>query len=294
MSEHLYHDLDDVLRFDSHGLDAGHLDTFLGDHFHSPWDHEGHHLFGTPTSDADLHSTQSTPFTCAVVAQQMILRSFGIDMSEAQLVYDATSHGWLTELGTHPTDMAKLLDFYGVKTHMAYGDVGDLLTELIRGHKVIVSLDSGELWGKDSFFEDLRDPAGEDHAVMVTGLDLSDPAHPRVVVNDPGDPAAGRGHSYPLDQFLDAWADSGNFYVATDAAPLNLESHPIIGLRFAAETGMYMNEQFWKDWMATEFARHHTLATEHLFTGHGPAVEQPISALEALSNDDRNRLFTLL
>jgi hypothetical protein len=57
------------------------------------------------------------------------------------------------------------------------------------------------------------------HAVAVTGIDISDPSHPMVILNDSGTPN-GDSVRYPLAQFMDAWGNSDCFYVATNQAPV--------------------------------------------------------------------------
>ena len=100
-------------------------------------------IVGDPMEDAGLWHQQETPFTCAVVSQEMILNAFGIEVTEAELVYEATTHGWLTENGTSIDDMGNLLEHYGIETHTVYGGgVEGLIEELRYGHKVIVGLDS--------------------------------------------------------------------------------------------------------------------------------------------------------
>jgi len=177
---------------------------------------------------------QTTNFTCAVVSQEMILHDFGINVSEAELVYDAASHGWLHGGGTSIDDMGKLLEHYGVPNHTNYnGDISSLVNELAHGHKVIVPVDSDELWGGTSFWQKLTgfDNYTPDHAVVVDGVDFSDPNHPQVIINDPGDPN-GNHHYYPLDHFLDAWNDSHFTYVATDNAPEGLADNALLGKGF--------------------------------------------------------------
>src|SRR3954470_10245178 len=85
-------------------------------------------LVGTPASDSRDWIHQTTPFTCDVVSQEMILHEFGFDVSEAQLTYEATSHGWLTDGGTSPENAAQLLDHYGVPTHTNYNGSLDAVT----------------------------------------------------------------------------------------------------------------------------------------------------------------------
>ncbi|MCR4413969.1 MAG: C39 family peptidase [Thermoguttaceae bacterium] len=230
---------DDSLDFDHHHWSV--------DQVFSPWHHDGSVL--SASDDAAFWQKQTTPFTCAVVCQQMILRQFGVEVSEAQLVYDATSHGWLTDRGMNPADMGRLLEYYGVPMHQCSGDgIEAIASEIAMGHKVIVAVDSGELWKQDWFFEDWIDPNAPDHAVVVTGLDLSDPKQPKVYLNDPGDPT-GAGKAYPLEDFLEAWADSRYYYVATDHAPMDLATHSVFGSHFNQETGLYRDADFWLQWL---------------------------------------------
>jgi len=176
-------------------------------------------IVGTPGVDAAFWQPQTTSFTCAVQAQRGIIEAFtGEDVSEAQLVYDATTNGWLTDGGMSPHDVGRLLELYGVDCHSVTGaTVEELVAELAQGHKVVIGVDSGELWESDSPLEDFFGQAA-DHAIWVTGIDFSDPDHPQVIINDSGDPS-GSGKAYDLAHFVDAWQDSGFFYVATDSAP---------------------------------------------------------------------------
>lgn len=204
---------------------------------------------GDPSGDASLWHQQQDSFTCAVASQKMILEAFGIEISESELVYEAVTHGWLTIDGTNPLDMSQLLELHGIETHMGYGGgVQGLINELRHGHKVIVGLDSGEIWNQDWFGEDFFNPWGDDHVVMVTGMDMSDPGNPMVFLNDPGHPA-GAGMPVPLDQFVDAWNDSGQMYVATNDAPPDLENHSLFGANFSYGNGVgqYMDDPFWME-----------------------------------------------
>ncbi len=229
--------------------DAGWLGDLIGSVFgesHGP----APALVGDPGGDADHWRLQQTPATCAIVSQQMILEQFGIEVSEAQLMYEAMSYGWFTPAGTSPEDVGALLELHGVGTHTVYGgDVESLAMELAKGHKVIVGVDSGEIWGQDFFFEDWLKGDGVDHAIVVTGIDVSDPDNPMVYINDPGDPN-GAAKAYPLADFLDAWDDSGRMYVATDEAPPDLSGQERIGTNYNAETGLYMDAAWWRHFLA--------------------------------------------
>lgn len=165
---------------------------------------------------------QQYPDTCAIKSQQLILQDFGIDVSETECVQYCYDHGWYVPGGgTMPENVGKLLVDVGIPcTQRADANIFDLMNEIQQGHKVIVGVDANELW-KDgpinAIMEWLRDVfMGEqaNHALIVAGLDYSDPDHPYVILTDPGNGEAGK--PYPLDQFMDAWSDSQHFIVSTD------------------------------------------------------------------------------
>jgi hypothetical protein len=255
--------------------------------------------FSGPSLDgSESWRQQTTDFTCAVVSQQMILVQFGIELSEAQLVYEATSAGFLSSAGTMPEDMGRLLESHGVSTHQSFG-LENLINDLAAGHKVIVAVDSGELWGEDWFIEDYR----ADHALVVNGLDLSDPNNPQAVLNDPGHPN-GAGVRVPLNQFLDAWSDSGQFYVATDEAPPDLANDAVLGSGYSRESGMYMDRSYWERFaeargvLLGQLDKNINLVSDRLMQdgnlnqAYTAAVVKSITAsICSLSNEDRENLL---
>jgi hypothetical protein len=166
-------------------------------------------------SEYDIIQHQSD--TCAIKAQQIILHTFGFNISEEALTLEATTKGYYTPgQGSYPMDIGNLLEDHGVGTHTKlHANVYDLMLELAQGHKIIVGVDADELW-HPSFYNDLF---GENanHALVVTGIDTSNPYDTRVILTDPGTGDVAR--SYPINQFLDAWHDSACFMVATDEAP---------------------------------------------------------------------------
>ena len=244
---------------------------------------EPSHTVGTPTDDAKDWVHQTTDFTCAVVSQEMILHEFGIDVSEASLVHEADKGGWLSDHGTYPEDLGKLLDLHGVPNHTNLnGSVADLTEELAQGHKIIVGVYADELWQQDPLQTGIRELLGLDganHAIVLTGLDMSDPDHPKVVVNDPGDPQGG-GKAYPLNQFMEAWHGSGNMYVATDSAPPHLANHTMFGANYHSELGTYMDTAFWKTFLKAFIAPAIKVAVEHrqqIWPGNQPAENSSFS-----------------
>lgn len=162
---------------------------------------------------------QQYPDSCAIKSQQIILNEFGIDVNEDQLVQYSYEQGWYhaNGTGTAAEDVGNLLETANIPvTRQVDANVFNIVSELSQGHKIIVGVDSEELWGnkfiawlKDFFMGDTPD-----HALVVAGIDTSDPDNVMVIVDDPGN---GDYHkAYPLDQFMDAWSDAQCYMVSTD------------------------------------------------------------------------------
>lgn len=187
--------------------------------------HPGSNLVGTPAHDRDYWHPQQAPNSCALAAQEFILDDVsGRDFTEQGLRAQALEHGWYTPGGGTPQEcLGYLLELNGVPVQRQSGaTLDDIGAHLERGEKVLVALDSDVIWyGQHGAHAAL--PLGAthgmpgqhaNHAVQVIGIDRSDPAHPQLILNDPGHPA-GRGMLVPAERFAAAWADSGNFLVAT-------------------------------------------------------------------------------
>lgn len=160
---------------------------------------------------------QSYADTCAIKAQQLILNDFGITCTEDDLVKYSAEQGWYNGNGTSMEDVGHLLEDAGIQcTKQCDANVFNLISELSQGHKVIVGVDSGELWG-NRFIEWLKDfflGVTPDHALLVTGIDTSDPNNIKVIVTDPGTGEAGK--AYSLEQFMDAWSDASCYMCSTN------------------------------------------------------------------------------
>ncbi|MBO5026491.1 MAG: C39 family peptidase [Bacteroidaceae bacterium] len=158
--------------------------------------------------------------TCAVKSQQIVMKTFGIDIPEDQLAIESAIKGYyMPGEGSDPDFVGRLLNDHGIETHSEENaNVYDLVNELAQGHKVIVGVDADELW-RPTWYNDIFGEQAN-HALVVTGIDTTDPENVKVIITDPGTGDVAK--EYPLDQFLDAWHDSNCFYVATNApAPAN-------------------------------------------------------------------------
>lgn len=201
-------------------------------------------IIGIPAEDSEYWQRQQADDTCALVAAAGVIRSMtGEYVSEEEIVREATARGWYNGNGTSPDDFGKILSVYDVDYHVKMNaTTADIIRELVYGHKVMVAVDGGEIWNGQSPGEIIEDLLAEmfgfqaaDHAIWITGVDLSDPSDIKVIMNDSG-VDDGAGKSISLSLFRDAWEDSGFRYVATDEAPSNLDQ---IVTGFDAETGTF-------------------------------------------------------
>lgn len=184
-------------------------------------------IFGEPGSSDNLSHpliNQFYPDTCAIRSQQIILRDYGIDISQENLIQIANENGWyMPGEGTPIENIGNLLNIAGVDCHQSINNtIFDLTHELAQGHRIIVGVDSGELWAKSFWdkmsekFEDLTGQGGADHALIVAGVEVNpnNPNDVKVVLTDPGN--GDLRVEYSLEEFVDAWKDSNCFMVSTE------------------------------------------------------------------------------
>lgn len=183
----------------------------------------------------DPNTYQWEQDTCAIRSQEIVLRSFGITTSQEELINEATAHGWYSSgNGTQIEDVGNLLDLHGVKNHRVdNANVFNLVDELGQGHKVIVGVDVDELYG-NPFWQSIKEylvGKTPNHAMIVSGIDTSDPNNTKVILTDPG---TGKTlFECPYEKFLSAWNDSDCFMVATDnPAPLEYNADTMINFDY--------------------------------------------------------------
>lgn len=185
-------------------------------------------MIGIPDVQADFCEQQIFDDNCAVVAETSIINQFcpGLNLDQETAAYISATNGWYHPGGgTSPDAIGNMMDKFGIDNHTnTCATAADLAMELQQGHGVIVGVNSSELWETGPLAEikheickacGLDNPVWSpaDHAVTITGIDVSDPDHPMAILNDSG---VGATVKYPLDKFIDAWENSGCYYVATN------------------------------------------------------------------------------
>ncbi|MGB3638662.1 MAG: C39 family peptidase [Rivularia sp. (in: cyanobacteria)] len=180
-------------------------------------------VIGVPGVDGKSSSIlQGEDDTCAIRSQELVLRDFGVNVSEEELQEQAINHGWYTPgKGTSSADVGNLLELHGVEVNRyENANIFTLTSELAKGHKVIIGVDSGELWNPEN--EEYEDDRA-DHALIVSGIDTSDPDNVKVIITDPGSGDVAK--EYPMEQFIDAWKDS-NFDMVSTTEPAPIAFNP--------------------------------------------------------------------
>lgn len=163
---------------------------------------------GDPEASMEHWEYQGNTGRCAIYSQKFVIEELtGQEVDIEELVAVAEENGWFNEAeggGTVSLNMDKLLEYYGVQHEMQFdSDIASLEEALKNGDKVIVSVDSGQIWyGEENNIFTPETQA--DHAVQVIAIDHTDPDNPMVVLNDSGSPD-GKGEMVPLEAFDDAW-----------------------------------------------------------------------------------------
>ena len=180
-------------------------------------------IVGEPLEDIKHWHMQEGLDTCAIVSQEYILDSYlDEDVTEAKLVNHAIDKGYYTPgCGTFMYDVGNLLEDYDFTVERTEGNnFNDLLEKLNNNQKIIVGVDSNEIWVNSSSeqLKDLFFMPEANHTVQVIGYNNESQT---VILNDPGHPD-GKGMKVNLCDFEEAWQDSNNFMVS--AKPLSSAS----------------------------------------------------------------------
>jgi hypothetical protein len=202
----------------------------MSDEIHLPYvdaeDFGGPHDDYLPAAQGPTHGSVESVFwqdqevngLCAPTSAAMVISEFaGRFVAKDDVAGVAAQHGLLTHgpdgwNGMTAAETEQLLELYGIPCHVERGNLDTLSAYLDANRSVILAVDSGEIWGLE---RGDPDGAAADHALLVTAID---DARGVAVLNDPGDPH-GAAREVPLAVLQDAWADSGNLMVVTDAVP---------------------------------------------------------------------------
>lgn len=185
-------------------------------------------VIGDVTGCRELNHRQGdNPFgfqgTCGLVSCEDVLRQFGVDVNEAEVVRHALSRGLCAVSenpaqcgGTSEAWQAQILSDAGIPAHVeSNGSLSDLAQWISDGRGIIIEVNAGELWNDAQAY----DTGNANHAIVVAGVAV-DPQTGNLVgayVND-----SGRGYPGDSGRFVSAellqrmWVDTGGNCVITD------------------------------------------------------------------------------
>lgn len=161
--------------------------------------------------------------TCGLVSCEDVLRQFGADVREDDVVRFAVEKG-LCDVnqdpnqsgGTSPYYQAMILKELGVPAHVESLDSVERLADCVEhGHGVIIEVNAGVLWNDARAY----DHGQPNHAIVVTGVSR-DPSTGEIqgfYIND-----SGRGFAEDSGRFIDTttiqsgWEQVGGASVVTD------------------------------------------------------------------------------
>jgi hypothetical protein len=185
-------------------------------------------VIGEPERFSDFNHLQGdNPYgfrgTCGLVSCEDVLRQFGVDVTEADVVKYAAENGLcaiddnpMLSGGTTVADQAKILSDFSVPAHPEFSSsMEDLAAHAENGQGIIIEVNAGILWDDPNAFE----MGQANHAIVVTGV-ARDPATGDIqgfFIND-----SGRGYAEDSGRFIDgqtlqeAWLKTGGSCVVTD------------------------------------------------------------------------------
>jgi hypothetical protein len=161
--------------------------------------------------------------TCGLVSCEDVLRQFGVDVNEAEVVRHAVSRGLCAVSddasksgGTSEEWQARILADAGVPAHVESGrSLSDLAEYVGEGRGIIIEVNAGELWNNP----DAYGSGNANHAIVVTGVAV-DPRSGELLgayVNDSGRGYPGDSGRFVSSELLQRmWADTGGSCVVTD------------------------------------------------------------------------------
>jgi hypothetical protein len=161
--------------------------------------------------------------TCGLVSCEEVLRQFGIDATEDDIVRHALMSGLCAVAddpaqcgGTTEASQAAILSNAGIPAHAeSLGTLSDLTRWVQEGRGIIIEVNAGELWNN----ADAYDYGQANHTIVVTGVAV-DPRSGEVLgyyVNDSGRAYPGdAGRFIPAELMQRMWSNTGGNAVITD------------------------------------------------------------------------------
>lgn len=159
---------------------------------------------------------------CVIRCEGLAMRHFGIDISDETIMERAREMGWLKAEGIALHLIGTLCGEKGLSISHQFGSkIKDIEAAILAGNIVIAAIDGNELTGNRAAErrKDKEIGSTPNHAVVVCSVTVKE-----VTITDPG--STQETDTYPLEQFIDAWADSSN-YMTVISNGEEYDPHPI-------------------------------------------------------------------
>lgn len=196
-------------------------------------DHRLETLYEEVISSEQLTSCKILPATamaaqnnidnlCVIRCEGIALRRLGLTITDDELLEESKSEGWLQTGGTALHLIGRLSGLHGMGVAHRYDcTLEDIREALFSDSVVLAAVDGGELTGDlvTEKQEDIEQGEMPDHVVVVDSI-----SEDSITVCDSSTP--NHQDTYPLEQFMDAWADS-SYYLIIIYNGNEYDPHPI-------------------------------------------------------------------
>ena len=159
---------------------------------------------------------------CVIRCEGKALRQLGEIITDEELLEESKVEGWLQPDGTALHHIGRLSGLHGMGVAHRYNCTLDDIREALQsGSVVIAAVDGGELTGdlEAEKQEDIVQGEMPDHVVVVDSI-----SQDTITLSDSSTPQ--HLDTYPVAQFLDAWADSSYYLIIINKGE-DYDPHPI-------------------------------------------------------------------
>ena len=175
----------------------------------------------SPIPMTAMAAQQKGNYLCDIECEEFILHQLGIEATHKTLLDEAYRNCWLKDKGMPLYNIGRLLEKNHLSVSRRYeAAVEDLSRLLERGNQLIAVIDNSVINQTTTDSSPVLQP---NHAVAISSLSVD--RHEITLFNPYTEEAL---TTYPLDAFLRAWAQSGNYLVVANTTDRFIyEPYPI-------------------------------------------------------------------
>lgn len=157
---------------------------------------------------------------CVIHCESYILRHFGMEVDEENLLKDSTAMGWLQPEGTAIYNIGRLCGKRGLNVATYYNSNINDIKNSLDAAKMVIAVVNAEALSKEASSPLVSDSAEPNHAVLVSmvndkSISIIDSATPEL------------SDQYSIEHFVSAWATSSYCLIVVGNNDHDYEPHPI-------------------------------------------------------------------